>query len=191
MEEIIKNLSEPLPIDEIELRVGTINTGGYCEILVYKTARADVARLNKVCGLNWKNRHYFDENKSLCCGISIFNGKEWVERVDVGSESNMEKEKGSYSDSFKRAGFRWGIGLELYRMPKINIKLESDEFKVEKDKNNNDKAKSTWKLKVNNWSISYEVKEGIHCDVVICDEAGRQRFPEKKSPKTENKTQIS
>ena len=32
---------------------------------------------------------------------------------------STEKEKGHYSDSFKRAGFRWGIGVELYNSPFI------------------------------------------------------------------------
>jgi hypothetical protein len=188
MNKIVEELSKPLSLDEVELRVGTINTSGYCEVLIYKTARADVSRLNLVCGSGWKNRHFFDENKGLCCGISVYDPdiKEWVERVDIGSESNMEKEKGGYSDSFKRAGFRWGIGLELYKMPKINIKLAEDEYKIEKDKNGYDRAKATWKLKVNEWSIDYKVVNGIPCDVIIKDESGGLRYP-KTLPKTQTK----
>lgn len=45
----------------------------------------------------------------------------WVDKQDVGTESNTEKEKGQASDSFKRACFNWGIGRELYTAPFIWI----------------------------------------------------------------------
>ena len=34
------------------------------------------------------------------------------------------KEKGEASDSFKRAGFKWGIGRELYTSPFIYISAD-------------------------------------------------------------------
>ena len=45
--------------------------------------------------------------------------KEWLWRWDCGVESNTEQEKGQASDCFKRAGFKWGIGIELYTAPFI------------------------------------------------------------------------
>ena len=122
---ILEDLSKPLSKDDVELRIGTTSAKGF-SLLLYKTARTDVKRLNKVCGLNWKNEHYYDNNGLLCCTISIYNEatNQWVNRTDVGVESFTEKEKGSYSDSFKRAGFRWGIGLELYQSPFIWISWE-------------------------------------------------------------------
>ena len=44
-----------------------------------------------------------------------------MEKEDTGTESNTEAEKGLASDSFKRAGFNWGIGRELYTAPFIWI----------------------------------------------------------------------
>ena len=127
---VINELSKPLSIDDIEFRIGSVakvyNKGdkpkGF-SMLAYKTARTDVKRLNEAVGLNWKNRYFYDDNKILCCEISVYNPeiKEWVSRIDVGTESMTEKEKGSYSDAFKRAGFKWGIGTELYNMPFIWI----------------------------------------------------------------------
>ena len=120
--DILKELSKPLTKDDIELRVGTVSEKGI-SLLIYKTARTDINRLNDVVGLNWKNQHFYDTNGLLCCKIAIYNEatKEWISREDVGVESNTEKEKGNYSDSFKRAGFRWGIGIELYNAPFIFI----------------------------------------------------------------------
>ncbi len=126
---IIDDLSKPLSIDDIEFRIGSVAKAKQGEqpkgfsMVAYKTARTDVKRLNDCVGLNWKNKYFYDTTGILCCEISIYNNeiKEWISRVDVGTESMTEKEKGTYSDAFKRAGFKWGIGAELYNFPFIWI----------------------------------------------------------------------
>lgn len=129
---MLEKLSKPLSKEDIELRVASCNNKGF-SLILYKTARTDVNRLNDVCGLDWKNEHFYDKEDNLCCRISVYDKekKEWVTREDVGTESFTEKEKGSYSDSFKRAGFRFGIGIELYTAPFIHI---SGNVKEEKGK---------------------------------------------------------
>ncbi len=123
----LTELTKPLEKKDVELRIGSTKARGF-SLLLYKTARTDVHRLNEVCGLNWKSKHFYDDKQLLCCEISIYNPdiKEWISRSDVGVESYTEKEKGSYSDSFKRAGFRFGIGLELYQSPFIWITWEME-----------------------------------------------------------------
>ena len=64
---------------------------------------------------------YWDEEK-----------KQWISKEDVGVESASEGEKGEASDAFKRAGFNWGIGRELYTAPVILIRLDKDEFQDKK-----------------------------------------------------------
>ena len=102
--------------DEIEVRVGTINEKG-ATLLLYKDARVDMNILDE-SGEVWKREH-FSVNNNLFCRVSIYNQKlgVWVEREDVGVESNTEATKGEASDSFKRACFNWGIGRELYTAP--------------------------------------------------------------------------
>lgn len=120
-----------LKADEIECRVGTVskdNTG--CSLLLYKDARVDMRMLDEVFGpTNWKRSHEVI-NGSLFCTLSIWDSekKEWVGKQDVGTESYTEKEKGQASDAFKRAGFNWGIGRELYTAPFIWIKLGNNDF---------------------------------------------------------------
>lgn len=127
MSEIMKELSKQLSREDIEFRIGNVQKGnnptGF-SLLAYKTARTDVKRLNEVLGLNWSNEYFYDSKGILSCSISVYDNetKQWITRSDVGTESMTEKEKGSYSDAFKRAGFKWGIGLELYRFPFIWIK---------------------------------------------------------------------
>jgi len=122
--ELVKSLSKPLCASDVEVRVGTVTAKGV-SLLLYKTARTDILRLNEVIGINWKREHYYDAKGLLLCKISVFNGTEWVGREDVGIESATQKQKGLYSDALKRAGFSWGIGAELYRAPFIFIFCET------------------------------------------------------------------
>jgi len=122
-----QKLSEPLDVQDIEFRIGNTSQGSGFSLLAYKTARVDTKRLNDVFGAGWTNRFYYDDKSLLCCEISIYvhDLKQWVGRTDVGTESQTEKEKGSYSDAFKRAGFKWGIGAELYDFPFMWVKWDN------------------------------------------------------------------
>ena len=115
-----------LRADEIDCRVGTINEKGLT-LLLYKDARCDMNVLDETVGpFNWQ-RHHSRDNAN--CVVAIFDAekKQWIEKEDVGTESNTEAEKGLASDSFKRACFNWGIGRELYTSPFIWI--SSDKYK--------------------------------------------------------------
>lgn len=112
--------------DEIECRVSQVGDG-WCSLLLYKTARVDRAILDEEYGpFNWQN-DFRVINGNLYCGIGVYDEKkqQWIWKWDCGTESNTEKEKGEASDSFKRAGFRWGIGVELYYSPKIFLNVET------------------------------------------------------------------
>lgn len=111
-----------LKADEIECRVGVISKKKTSfTLLLYKDARCDYNLLDEVVGCNnWRN-HYSRDNAN--CTIEIWDDekKEWVGKENVGTDSNVEQEKGRASDSFKRAGVCWGIGRELYTAPQIWI----------------------------------------------------------------------
>lgn len=115
----------PLKADEIEVRVGGVYKSGVT-FLLYKNARVDMAILDETVGeFNWQRDHK-EVKGNLYCGIGIrditFDGAcDWVWKWDCGTESYTEKEKGEASDSFKRAGFNWGIGRELYTAPFIYL----------------------------------------------------------------------
>jgi len=110
--------------NEIDVRVGTINEKG-ATLLLYKDARVDMNILDE-SGVQWKRSHELI-NGNLFCTISVWDDqiKEWISRQDVGVESNTEKEKGQASDAFKRAGFNFGIGRELYSAPFTWISADS------------------------------------------------------------------
>jgi len=159
MKELLEKLSQPLTKDDVELRIGQTSAKGF-SLLLYKTARTDIKRLNDT-GAIWQNKHEYDTMGLLTCTISIYDPEHalWVDRVDVGTESQTEKQKGLYSDSFKRAGFRWGIGLELYNAPFIWINWEMQEY------NGKFKPKGFFG---SNLSISdYDTKDGHFTKLVI------------------------
>lgn len=109
-----------LRADEIDCRPATINEKG-CALLLYKDARVDMNILDETVGcMNWK-KEYRRDNANCILSIYDTEKREWVGKEDTGVESYTEKEKGLASDSFKRAGFCWGIGRELYTAPFIWI----------------------------------------------------------------------
>lgn len=110
-----------LTADEIECRVGQIGRNGNgLSLLLYKDARCDMKILDEVYGSdNWQC-FYEEIHGSLFCTVTVLTADHgWVSKQDVGTPSNMEREKGEASDAFKRACFKVGIGRELYTAPFI------------------------------------------------------------------------
>ena len=167
----LKQLLEPLAIDQIDFRIQSINKGGYATILAYKDARVDINRLNKVCGqLGWKREHTRDNHN---CIVSIYDPdhNHWVSKEDTGTESMSEAQKGLASDSFKRACFNWGIGIDLYDYPLIQVKLDKGEFTVE-----GNKAKATWNLKLRDWLWYSEFDDDGKISFLAAKDANKMRF---------------
>ena len=181
----LNKLNEPLEISEIDFRVQSINKGGYATILAYKDARVDINRLNKICGvLGWQRAHTRD-NKN--CIVSIWDGenKQWVSKEDTGTESMAEAAKGLASDSFKRACFNLGIGIELYDYPVIKIKLNANEWELF-----NNKPKQTWDLKLKEWVWSSEFNGNKLVSISCSDEKGNLRFKHGGTLKVQNEKPI-
>lgn len=171
-EETKKFSIRPLAASEIECRVGSMKQDGSgCSLLLYKDARVDMRILDEVFGeMNWK-RHHDVVNGNLFCTLSIWDKdkKEWVSKQDVGTESNTEKEKGQASDAFKRAGFNWGIGRELYTGPFIWIALEKNE--VYQNRTGSMALYTKFSVK----EIGYNEQKEIIL-LVIVDNKGRVRY---------------
>ena len=157
-----------LKAEEIECRVGntkrkdprlpksdTNPVVGF-QILLYKTARVDANILDETVGaFNWCKKFYQVKNTMFCSvGIKDKDTGEWVFKDDCGDDDfQTEQIKGEASDSFKRAGFAWGIGRKnLYYGPFIWITC-------------NDKVNETSKLYVSD----VEYKDSIISKIIIKD----------------------
>lgn len=108
-----------LKAEEIEVRPAH-NVGDKIAMLLYIDSRAVTKLLDEWVGnMNWQSEFYevagqivgklgiWDEDKHI-----------WVYKSDVGSESNIEAQKGLISDCYKRLLSRWGT-TELYSSPDL------------------------------------------------------------------------
>lgn len=106
---------------------------GKATVVSYIDARQLQDRLDEVVGAeNWQVK-YEERKGNLFAGIGIKYGNEWVWKFDCGTESNVEKEKGEASDSFKRAGVMWGVGRFLYSLPIITLGTKKHTNKANKE----------------------------------------------------------
>ena len=161
-----KNNIRLLRADEIECRVGMISEKGL-SLLLYKDARVAMKILDEVYGpLNWQRKHEMIGG-NLYCTVSIWDKEkqQWISKMDVGTKSNTEQEKGEASDSFKRACFSHGIGRELYTAPFIWIGAEKVSIKRK-----NDRYTTYDKFKIS--SISYNENREI-TGISIINQDGR------------------
>lgn len=170
-----------LKADEIDVRISQIEKN-WCTLLLYKDARVDMNILDETVGcMNWQ-KHYSRENANCVVSIWDENKQQWVEKEDTGVESFSQAEKGLASDSFKRSGFCWGIGRELYTAPSIfifpkkEIKYKNggkqvDEFFEYKD------GKYTTKTRFYVDYIDYDENRKIK-DLLIRDDKNNIRFEE-------------
>lgn len=118
----METLFRKLTASDVEARVQSADKDGFV-LLIYKNARVDQNILDETfTPFGWQNR-YEEVKGNLYCSIGIRTSiNEWIWKSNCGTESYTEKEKGEASDAFKRAGFNWGIGRELYTAPKTKIK---------------------------------------------------------------------
>ena len=165
----LHKLSNPLEASNIDFKPQTLfkwtvqgEEAIYCTLVPYKDARVDMYLLDNIVGPeNWQNQYKRDEKGILQGGIAIWDDvkKYWVWKWSNGTTSNFEKEKGEYSDAFKRAGFMWGIGRCLYDMPTIHVILNESEYTVDND----GRLKVTKSFTPNNWkwTIDWGELEGV------------------------------
>lgn len=116
--EIKRQLERPFPVDRIHFRVGATNgdkTKGLA--LAYIDSRDVMKRLDDVLGPeNWQRRYSHVANGLAVCELGVRFDGEWVWKADGAGQTDHEGDKGSMSDSFKRAAVNFGVGRYLYAL---------------------------------------------------------------------------
>jgi hypothetical protein len=123
---LMERLAAPFPPELVSWRVGsTTQDKKKGMALAFIDARDVMNRLDEVVGPeNWQDRYPHAGAKTVC-EIDIWcEGRGWVTKADGAGDTDVEKEKGSLSDAFKRAAVRWGIGRYLYDLPSPWVELE-------------------------------------------------------------------
>jgi hypothetical protein len=120
---ILEQLKAPFPADAISWRVGSTNKKNWQQgqqrrgqPLAYLDARDVMARLDEVMGADWQCEYVAMPNGTCCCRIGLKIDGEWRWRSNGAGATDVEAEKGAYSDAFKRAAVLWGIGQYLYNV---------------------------------------------------------------------------
>lgn len=127
MSDLFQALAAPFPPERVSWRVGsTTRDKKKGMALAYIDARDVMDRFDAVCGpAGWERRHPHVE-KTTTCEIAVWvpeHGR-WVVKSDGAGDTAVEAEKGSLSDSFKRAAVNWGVGRYLYDLPSPWVELE-------------------------------------------------------------------
>ena len=128
------------PPEEIKWRAGQRLHADQCAkpctlphaMLAYIDARYVMKVLDSLVGpANWQRVHLIGDGGKVACGVGIHiltpvtrdeggslvpGHEEWIWKWDGAGETDIEGEKGSFSDAFKRAAVCWGIGRDLYAM---------------------------------------------------------------------------
>lgn len=119
-----KALAAPFDENDVKFKPGQHRENdksqeGYeLRAMAYVDARAIMDRLDEIIGQeNWQDDYRELPNGSVECKISIRIGDHWIHKTDIGTESDYESEKGAYSDAFKRACVKLGLGRYLYSLP--------------------------------------------------------------------------
>jgi hypothetical protein len=142
MEGIVKILQQPTPPDEVHYLPKNVNKEEKTALAVpYIDARFIHQRLDDACGpFGWQS-DVKDIRGFVCVGIGILNPDNgtWVWRWDTGQEAQTEAAeegeegedvggaKAIVSRGAKRAGVQFGIGRDVYDIPKVrcNIRINS------------------------------------------------------------------
>lgn len=113
------NKPRMLRADEIEVRVAHSVGDKKCHLL-YIDSRAVTKFLDEWVGWNNWTTEFYPVNSQIVGKMGIWDETKnmWIWKSDVGSESNIEAEKGLISDCYKRMLVRFGV-TELYSAPDI------------------------------------------------------------------------
>lgn len=105
--------------EEVELKPQKFYSWGVA-VVIYKDSRVDMNILDEMYPGDWEDS-YERIGDSLFCKITIHTDNGPRSFMDVGTESNMEAQKGEASSAFKRASTKAGIGRGLYTTPRLTI----------------------------------------------------------------------
>ena len=124
-EDFWARLTTPFHPDKVEWRIGsTTQDKKKGMALAYIDSRTVMERFDSVCGpANWQCLYPHAGDKTSC-KIAIKVDDEWVWKEDGAGNTDFEGTKGAFSDAFKRAAVKWGVGRYLYDLKSPWVEIE-------------------------------------------------------------------
>lgn len=126
--DVVRELRRPLPPESVgfkllknpQARGGKWSNG---QVAGFHDARSVVERLNRVMPGQWSDEYAVPPvGQGLMCRLTVGD----VSRCDVGFSANLATDMGVkalYSDAFKRAGVKFGVGVFLYAIPRLYVNV--------------------------------------------------------------------
>lgn len=113
-----------IPVEEFKWRImRTYDTdnGVRASYAAYPDARVVSIHLDRLfTPAGWEDEYRINpDNRSVVCILRIRMGDEWIRKSDVGNVTDIEPMKGGFSDAFKRAAAKAGVGRNAYEIPEI------------------------------------------------------------------------
>ncbi len=126
---IAHELAEPFALDEIKFKPQAVS-GSRALAIGYINARCVMDRLDAVVGVeNWKDAYTVLPDGNVICRLFLRINGEWVEKTDVGGESEQpdggDRMKAAFSDALKRAAIKFGVARYLYRLPHLWVDYDA------------------------------------------------------------------
>jgi len=133
VDDLTAKLREPFHPDKVDWRVGSTNkekTKGMA--LAYIDSRTVMERLDEACGVEGWQCIYPHASTKTSCRIGIKVGEEWLWKEDGAGDTDFEGDKGAFSDAFKRAAVKWGVGRYLYdlKAPWVTIEQRGRSYMI-------------------------------------------------------------
>lgn len=137
-DEMLDRLRAPFPANTVQWRLGSTTKDKKRGLAIpYMNKKMIIDRLDQVMGpANWKDASTMNpDGKTVTVELSLRIDGEWIAKSDGAGQTDHEGEKGAYSDAFKRAAMKWGIGLYLFDVPKEWIEIEPfhDSYRIPND----------------------------------------------------------
>jgi len=131
-DDVFGRLAAPFPVEIIHWRVGsttnkregrTYPAGTKAIALAYIDSRDVMDRLDAVVGPGCWQAEFSAHGTATLCRIGIKVDGEWVWKSDGAGQTQVEGDKGQFSDALKRAAVHWGIGRYLYSLESPWVKI--------------------------------------------------------------------
>ncbi len=128
-------LKKPFSDEQISWRVGsTTRDKSKGMALAYIDARDVMDRFDEVCGPEgWQCRYVDAGTATTCCEIGVLIDGNWIWKSNGAGKTDVEGEKGAYSDALKRAAVCWGVGRYLYGLgaPWVPLKPQGKSYIID------------------------------------------------------------
>lgn len=127
-DDVLSELRRPFAPAAVKWKI-QVEHNNAVTVVAHLDARLVIERLNAVVGLGWHDAYRPMSNSWMWCDLTVLGET----RTDCGTGADG---KAQVSDSFKRAGVKWNIGVSIYAMAAVFLKRgdEPNEVRYRKKK---------------------------------------------------------